>query len=99
MIAFAVEVYFCIDTPLGSVGQYGIIPVPTMTRQAHVADVNGICNEILNWETVITFVPDRRQVGSSHQGPLTRYVKFPVAQTPGMPETFSPPPTSKETTN
>ena len=30
-------------------------------------------------------------------GPLTRYIKLRVAHAPGMPETFSPPPTSKET--
>ena len=30
-------------------------------------------------------------------GPLTRYVKFRMAHAPGMPGTFSPPPTSKET--
>ena len=30
-------------------------------------------------------------------GPLTRYVKLWVAHAPGMPGTFSPPPTSKET--
>ena len=29
-------------------------------------------------------------------GPLTRYVKLQVAHAPGMPGTFSPPPTSKE---
>ena len=29
-------------------------------------------------------------------GPLTRYVKLRVAHAPGMPGTFSPPPTSKE---
>ena len=29
-------------------------------------------------------------------GPLTRYVKLRVAHAPGMPVTFSPPPTSKE---
>ena len=30
-------------------------------------------------------------------GPLTRYVKLRVAHAPGMPGTFSPPPTSEET--
>ena len=30
-------------------------------------------------------------------GPLTRYVKLWVAHAPGMPGTFSPPPTTKET--
>ena len=30
-------------------------------------------------------------------GPLTRYVKLRVAHAPGMPGTFFPPPTSKET--
>ena len=30
-------------------------------------------------------------------GPLTRYVKLWVAHAPGMPGTFFPPPTSKET--
>ena len=32
-----------------------------------------------------------------YDGPLTRYVKFRVVRAPGMPGTFSPPPTSKET--
>ena len=31
-------------------------------------------------------------------GPLTRYVQLRVAHAPGIPGTFSPPPTSKETT-
>ena len=31
------------------------------------------------------------------QRPLSRYVKLRVAHAPGMPGTFSPPPTSKET--
>ena len=31
--------------------------------------------------------------------PLTRYVTLWVAHAPGMPGTFSPPPTSKETVN
>ena len=35
-------------------------------------------------------------VCGSH-GPLIRYVKLLVAHAPGMPGTFSPPPTSKET--
>ena len=30
-------------------------------------------------------------------GPLARYVKSRVAHAPGMPGTFTPPPTSKET--
>ena len=34
---------------------------------------------------------------SSYNGPLTRYVKLLVAHAPGIPGTFSPPPTSKET--
>ena len=29
--------------------------------------------------------------------PLARYIKLRVAYAPGMPGTFSPPPTSKET--
>ena len=33
----------------------------------------------------------------ANNGPLTRYVKLWVAHAPGMPGTFSPPPTSKET--
>ena len=32
-------------------------------------------------------------------GPLTRYMKLWVAHVSGMPGTFSPPPTSKETTS
>ena len=39
----------------------------------------------------------RVQVYSDLHGPLTRYVKLCVAHAPGMPGTFSPPPTSKET--
>ena len=34
---------------------------------------------------------------ASRHGPLTRYVILRVARAPGMPGTFSPPPTSKET--
>ena len=33
------------------------------------------------------------------RGPLTRYVKLLVAHVPGIPGTFSVPPTSKETTS
>ena len=33
----------------------------------------------------------------SPYGPLARYVKLRVVHAPGMPVTFSPPPTSKET--
>ena len=40
----------------------------------------------------------RLREGSGH-GPLSRYVKLRVAHAPGMPGTFSPSPTSKETTN
>ena len=36
--------------------------------------------------------------GDILHGPLTRYVKLRVAHAPGMPGTFSPPPTSKEST-
>ena len=32
-------------------------------------------------------------------GPLTRYIKLRVAHAPGMPGTFPPPPTEKETTS
>ena len=45
------------------------------------------CNEIFE-----------RQIDTCEwYGPLTRYVKLPVAHAPGMPGTFSPQPTSKET--
>ena len=37
------------------------------------------------------------QEGFVCNGPLTRYAKLWVAHAPGMPGTFSPPPTSKET--
>ena len=38
------------------------------------------------------------QLPPTHQnGPLARYIKLRVAHAPGMPGTFSPPPTSKET--
>ena len=43
-------------------------------------------------EEVITYLT----ANSSHNGPLTRYAKSRVAHAPGMPGTFSPPPTSKE---
>ena len=33
----------------------------------------------------------------SWHGPFTRYAKLLVVHAPGMPETFSPPPTSKKT--
>ena len=36
---------------------------------------------------------------SLFHGPLSRYVKLRVAHAPGMPGTFSPPPTSMETTS
>ena len=36
-----------------------------------------------------------RYIGKCH-GPLTRYVKLRIAHAPGMPATFSPPSTSKE---
>ena len=36
------------------------------------------------------------EMGSAN-GPFTRDVKLRVAHAPGMPRTFSPPPTSKET--
>ena len=36
-------------------------------------------------------------IHNSSYGPLTRYVKLRVAHVPGMPGTFSPPSTSKET--
>ena len=35
--------------------------------------------------------------GSFSHEPLTRFAKLPVAQAPGMPEMFSPPPTSTKT--
>ena len=38
-----------------------------------------------------------RLISHTTYGPLTRYVKLRVACVPGMPWTFSPPPTSKET--
>ena len=47
-------------------------------------------------DTVITKAESRNYTGTAH-GPLTRYVKLRVAHAPGMPGTFSPPPTSKET--
>ena len=40
---------------------------------------------------------DQINCGITMNGPLTKYVKLPVAHAPGMPGTFSPPPTSKET--
>ena len=48
----------------------------------------------------VTFVvmghsPNYNRVGGD--GPPTRYVRLWVAHAPGMPVTFSPPPTSKET--
>ena len=35
----------------------------------------------------------------SHRGPLTRYAKLRIPHAPGIPVTFSLPPTSKETTS
>ena len=43
------------------------------------------------WDTMIFLV--------MINGSLTRYVKLQVAHMPGMPATYSPPPTSKETAN
>ena len=37
------------------------------------------------------------QIRRNDHEPLTRYVKLRVAHAPGMPGTFFPPPTSKET--
>ena len=37
------------------------------------------------------------KITSMSHGPLTRYVKLRVTHVPGMPGTFSPPPTSKGT--
>ena len=36
------------------------------------------------------------EVKRTRNGPLSRYVKLRVAYAPGIPETVSPPPTSKE---
>ena len=41
--------------------------------------------------------PSNLQTIMYHRGPLARYVKLCVVHAPGMPETFSPPPTSEET--
>ena len=38
-----------------------------------------------------------RNIISGHHGPFTRYAKLRAAHAPGMPGTFSPPPTSKKT--
>ena len=40
---------------------------------------------------------DEIKMFNYHNGPLTRYVKLRVAHAPGMPGTFTLPPTSKET--
>ena len=58
-----------------------------------VGGTNGLCDRIcLSCDRVIWWY------AISHlHGSLARYVKLRVAQAPGMPGTFSPPPTSKET--
>ena len=43
------------------------------------------------------FLGFKRREAISNHGPLTRYAKLRVAHTSGMPGTFFPPPTSKET--
>ena len=48
---------------------------------------------------VMCMLPDVEvEVSFSHE-PLTRYMKLQVTHVPGMPGTFSPPPTSKETSS
>ena len=44
-------------------------------------------------------MPQARSTVCNNHGPLTRFVKLRVARAPGIPGTFSPPPTSKETTS
>ena len=39
----------------------------------------------------------RSELNGLRNGPITRYVKWRVAHAPGMPGTFSPPPTSNQT--
>ena len=46
--------------------------------------------------TNLTALVSLGQFLTIQNGPLTRYVKLRVAHAPGMPGTFSPPPTSKE---
>ena len=50
------------------------------------------------WTHFVTVWPQWHQWPRAH-GPLARYVKLWVAHATGMPGTFSPPPTSKETAN
>ena len=49
------------------------------------------------WGTIILYTYDLRWEVVPRDCPLTRYVKLGFAHAPGMPETFLPPPTSKET--
>ena len=50
-----------------------------------------------NKDGVVTQVAEETDHKVSSHGPLTRYKKLRVAHAPGMPGTFSPPQTSKET--
>ena len=64
---------------------------------------------VLIFDTPINFQPNHRvggmsqtsidytSIGSWPHGPLTRWVKLLFVHAPGIPGTFSPPPTSKET--
>ena len=54
----------------------------------HGKEKQSLCHHFLGFK--------RREAISIH-GPLTRYAKLRLAHTSGMPGTFSPPPTSKET--
>ena len=53
------------------------------------------CLKIIFWWYVMINLLEL--VSACHNGPLTRHVKLWVVHAPGMPVTFSPPPTSKET--
>ena len=55
--------------------------------------------EMSVWNTLPPWTGAQLSSRSSgrQRGPLTRYVKLRVVHAPGMPGTFSPPPTSKET--
>ena len=56
-----------------------------------------VWNIILKTDLQCKDLPAGLLFRTEHNGPLTRYVKLQVAHAPGIPGTFPPPPTSKET--
>ena len=70
--------------------------ISSNTLKLHIGDP-------LSWEVTIAFPliwttnAENVSMSGRHHGPLARYVTSRVAQAPGMPGTFSPPPSLRET--